>query len=196
MVPDPPLTNTSPKSPLQGLSEYAPHTPPQLDTQRAQMRPQRQQPLKTLRVGIKPDVPERYPKYFTAKIPRTRMPTTLQALFRLLAEPMLCKTGTSPWMSGWHSWSFWTKSRVGARMSYPTHVQNRQPPEVWKTLFGKPCGKSYRWARVYPSGVLKPYTAHWMEGWKQIITHYHLVGFCPSLLIPLPNVFFHWPLMV
>ena len=37
-----------------------PTYPPQLDTQRAQMRPQRHQPLKTLRVGMKPSVPERY----------------------------------------------------------------------------------------------------------------------------------------
>ena len=28
-------------------------------------------------------------------------------------------------------WSFWTKSGVGARMSYPIHIKNRQPPEVW-----------------------------------------------------------------
>ena len=28
MVPDPPLTHTSPKSPFQGLSEYTPHTHP------------------------------------------------------------------------------------------------------------------------------------------------------------------------
>ena len=27
MVPDPPLTHTSPKSPFQGRSEYTPHTP-------------------------------------------------------------------------------------------------------------------------------------------------------------------------
>ena len=46
-------------SPFQGLSEYPP-PPPQPDTQRAQMRPQRHQPLKTLRVGRKPSVPERY----------------------------------------------------------------------------------------------------------------------------------------
>ena len=50
-----------PNSPFQWLSEYTPHTPPPSfwDTQQAQMRQQRRQPLKMLRVGMKLRVPER-----------------------------------------------------------------------------------------------------------------------------------------
>ena len=45
-----------PNGPFQGLSTY----PPLRDTQRAQMRRQWHRPLKTLHVGTKSDVPERY----------------------------------------------------------------------------------------------------------------------------------------
>ena len=59
----PPPTHSSPKSPFQGLFEYTPHSPPpppKLDTQRSQMRRQRDRLRKTLRVGIRPADPARY----------------------------------------------------------------------------------------------------------------------------------------
>ena len=48
-----------PNSLLKGFP-YTPHTPPLWHTSRAQMRQQRHQPLKTLRVGMQCGVPERY----------------------------------------------------------------------------------------------------------------------------------------
>ena len=64
----PALTNTSPKSPFWIYPTY----PPLWDTQRTQMRQQRHQPLKTLRVGTKRGVPERYVCVVQCVVPHKR----------------------------------------------------------------------------------------------------------------------------
>ena len=56
----PPPNQYISEKPFSRAFRICPTYPPLQDTQRAQMRPQRHQPLKPLRVGTKPDVPERY----------------------------------------------------------------------------------------------------------------------------------------
>ena len=60
MIPEPPPNQYISEKPFSRVFRMYPTYPPLWDTQRAQMRQQRHQPLKTLRVGTKLRIPERY----------------------------------------------------------------------------------------------------------------------------------------